>query len=323
MIEVYQSCDEINLARSAILDIAFIVPLEEVESGLFFLSGADNVYFACFIVSVTVVPFKKSYYFGCHLIEPIGVQLFTMINALSQHVRKALYHNPESGATRKCICMNVFSMEAFWYLVFKMSDNGIGATKKRVQRIVKYYNSLQIELAKCEIRLTYLWILSQSSLVALRRVLGCGVGLGLAVKRPKVSNPEFYCRIGGILTSVECPAEVPYSIFLKPDESCSVDGIDFMFCEEHRSLTCTIKFSKLIVTDENVAKARLPSAVVGDEVIESGVYIGAWFLHNQNVLEVITITDEFVTCSHVQEPDSPTIDLPIALVDQQIAAFEK
>jgi hypothetical protein len=38
---------------------------------------------------------------------------------------------------------------------------------------------------------------------------------------------------------------------------------------------------KLIVTEENVAKARLPSAVVGDEVIESGIYIGAWLLHNQ------------------------------------------
>jgi hypothetical protein len=60
MIEVYQSSDEINLVWSAILDIAFIVQLKEVESGLFFLSGADNVYFACFIVSVTVAPFKKS-----------------------------------------------------------------------------------------------------------------------------------------------------------------------------------------------------------------------------------------------------------------------
>ncbi len=130
-------------------------------------------------------------------------------------------------------------------------------------------------------------------------------------------------RIGGILTSVECPAEVPYSIFLKLDESCSVVGINFMFYEEHRSLTCTIRFSKLIVTDENVAKARLPSAVVRDEVIKSGVYIGAWFLHDQKVLEVIRIRDEFVTCSHVQEPDSPAIDLPIALVDQQIAAFGK
>jgi hypothetical protein len=108
MIEVYQSGDEINLVQFAILDIAFIVPLEEVGSGLFFLSGADNVYFACFIVSVTVVPFKKSYYFGRHLIEPLGDQLFTMINALSQNVRKALYHNPESGAARKCICINVF-----------------------------------------------------------------------------------------------------------------------------------------------------------------------------------------------------------------------
>jgi hypothetical protein len=311
MIEVYQSSDKITLIQSALLDITFIVPLEEVESSLYFLSGANNVYFACFIVSTIVVPFKKSYYFRRHLIEPIGVWLFMMINALSQNVRKALYHNPESGATWKCICMNGFSMDAFWYLVFKMSDNSIGTTRKQNQRIVKYYVTLQIELAKCKVRLTYLRILSQSSLVALRRVLGCGVGLGLAVKRPKVSNPEFCCRIGGIQTSVECPAGVPFSIFLKPDESCSIDGIDFIFYKEHHSLPCTIRFSKLIVTDENVAKARLPSAVVGEKVVKSGVYIGSWFLHDQKVLEVITIRDAFVTCSHVQEPDSPTIELPL------------
>jgi hypothetical protein len=37
MVEVYQSnSDEINLVRSAILDITFIVPLEEVESFFFY-----------------------------------------------------------------------------------------------------------------------------------------------------------------------------------------------------------------------------------------------------------------------------------------------
>jgi hypothetical protein len=106
-------------------------------------------------------------------------------------------------------------MEAFWYVVFKMSDNGIGLTKKRNRQIVKYYNTLQIELAQTEFRLSYLQILSRSSLAALRRELGFGVGLDLdlVLKCPKVSNPECFCRIGGILTSVECPAKVPYNFF--------------------------------------------------------------------------------------------------------------
>ncbi len=104
-------------------------------------------------------------------------------------------------------------MEAFWYVVYKMSDKGVGLTKKQNQRIVKYYNTLQMELVQTEFRLSYLQILSWSSLEALRSVLGFGVGLGLASKWPKVSNPECFCRIGGILTSVECPDEVPYNIF--------------------------------------------------------------------------------------------------------------
>jgi hypothetical protein len=222
-----------------------------------------------------------------------------MINALSQNVRKALYHNPESGATRKSIRLNLFSMEAFWYVVYKMSDKGIGLTKKQNQRIVKYYNTLQIKLVQTEFRLSYWRILSQSSLAALRSVLGFGVGLGLASKCPKVSNPECFCRIGGILTSVECPDEVPYNIFLKPDESSYVDRIDFLFYEEHRILSCTIRFSKLIVTDDLVAAMRIPSAFVGEDFIESRIYVGAWFLHNNKLLEVVHISDSLVTCSYV------------------------
>jgi hypothetical protein len=75
------------------------------------------------------------------------------------------------------------------------------------------------------------------------------------------------------------------------------------------------------VTDDSVATTRIPSAFVGDEIIESGIYVGAWFLHNNKLLEVVHISDSLVLCSYVQEDGKSDIELPIALVDQLIAAF--
>jgi hypothetical protein len=36
IIEVYQSSDEIEVERAAIVDVAFILPIEEIKSGMFF-----------------------------------------------------------------------------------------------------------------------------------------------------------------------------------------------------------------------------------------------------------------------------------------------
>lgn len=42
--EVFQTMEEILLDRSLIVDLAFIVPVSEIESGMFYLSGASNTY---------------------------------------------------------------------------------------------------------------------------------------------------------------------------------------------------------------------------------------------------------------------------------------
>jgi hypothetical protein len=43
--EVYQSSEDIEIQQTNIFDVAFILHVEELECGLFNLSGADNTYF--------------------------------------------------------------------------------------------------------------------------------------------------------------------------------------------------------------------------------------------------------------------------------------
>jgi hypothetical protein len=44
LVEVFHTQDTECIDRSTIIDVAFIVPAQEVESGRFFLSGAGNVF---------------------------------------------------------------------------------------------------------------------------------------------------------------------------------------------------------------------------------------------------------------------------------------
>jgi len=63
---------------------------------------------------------------------------------------------------------------------------------------------------------------------------------------------------------------------IKPDCQVGVDGIDYIYTEQNRCLTCTICFFKIVVSDEAIAKIRLAMAhVVRSQ--ESGVYLNVSF----------------------------------------------
>ncbi len=117
------------------------------------------------------------------------------------------------------------------------------------------------------------------------------------------------------MISIESDEEPPYKILLQPDHPCAMDGIKFIFYEKAQCLSCTVHYSKLVVNDSIVATARMPSAVVSNTV--SGVYLNVWFLHNQNLLEVVAINE--TTCSYVEETNRDLIELPLELVANLVA----
>jgi hypothetical protein len=84
---------------------------------------------------------------------------------------------------------------------------------------------------------------------------------------------------------------------LKPDHHCSTDGIDFIFYEKSHSLTCTVRYTNLVINDKTVATSRMPSAVVSGPV--SGVYVNVWFLYDEILLEVVAIHEN--TAMYVED----------------------
>jgi hypothetical protein len=145
------------------------------------------------------------------------------------------------------------------------------------------------------------------------------VGLGLAKKRPTKAFPVGYCSIGGILTSVDCGQNVPYEVLLNHDCQCTADGIDFIYSEQNRCLTCNIRFTKLVVREATDTTKRIAVAEVRHNP-ESGVYLNVWFQHDGCLLEVAAINGNIVTCSYVENEDE-NINLPLQLVAELVSKF--
>jgi hypothetical protein len=112
MEELYLTTDEIYISRSNVTDILFVFPIVEVKSGMFSMSGASNLYFIRYKFLNGGIP--TLFYFSWYIVEPLGVRLFNVLNTLSQHLRRALYHVSESSLTKKTFCLYLFTMEAFW-----------------------------------------------------------------------------------------------------------------------------------------------------------------------------------------------------------------
>jgi len=134
--------------------------------------------------------------------------------------------------------------------------SAVKTSLQRRQRIVKYYDTLKTESGSRVNNIAYLRILTASGVTSLRSVLGVGIGIGAAGVRPSKARPLQYCTIGSLLSSVECPTDIPPKVLRKPITRVDCNGIDFIYTYETQTLLCTVRFSKIPVVTADVATTR-------------------------------------------------------------------
>ncbi len=126
LIEVYRSSEEIYITRNQIFDVAFILPIQQVESGRFFLSSSENSFVIRYSYDNNhMIPWATSFYFPRFGVEPLGVRLFHALNTLSDYLRRSMFHRPESETTSQSFKLPMFSPESFYYFTFKLADKSI------------------------------------------------------------------------------------------------------------------------------------------------------------------------------------------------------
>jgi len=112
-----------------------------------------------------------------------------------------MYHRPEAEDTKRSMRI-FFPSDAFNYIAHKLQDASIVKCRiSKSQRGIKYYDDLKSESAIKVIDVTYLRVLTKSSLNELKTILGVGVGIGSTQYRPSKTRPLQYCTINSILTS--------------------------------------------------------------------------------------------------------------------------
>ncbi len=114
--------------------------------------------------------------------------------------------------------------------------------------------------------------------------------MGLATTRPTKGRPVSYCRINGNFTSIECGDLALEDIIKNPQLQCRANGIDLIFSEQNRILSCHVLFQNIAVRTPSDVTSRMPSAYVMG--ISSGVYLEALFYHEGILFEVSDINVE-------------------------------
>jgi hypothetical protein len=101
MVELIEIAEVLNIHRSTITDLAFIVPLHEVESGLFHLSGANNTFYIRYQCdsSGEVDNYKYSPLLA-RVAQPLSYRIFRGLNLLSLSVKKVFFPSTR-GANNK------------------------------------------------------------------------------------------------------------------------------------------------------------------------------------------------------------------------------
>jgi hypothetical protein len=117
MVEVIQVPNTLKISRSSIVDVAFIVPLAELESGSFHVTGAVNTYFARFIIhpNGTISPYNH-FVLQARLALPVTYRIFRGLNMFSSMIKRALNHQPEEHSTTKTVRLQL-CYNTFFYLV--------------------------------------------------------------------------------------------------------------------------------------------------------------------------------------------------------------
>jgi hypothetical protein len=320
IVEVVGTVQTITASKTDIVDIVYVVPIEELESGLVHITGACNLFFARygFTEEDKLFRFPSSLYFSIQYVYPFSFRIFSSLNMLALNLKKSLFHVPESQEPKKVFRV-FFSAEAFHYMSLKVGVlSAVKTSLQRRQRIVKYYDTLKTESGSRVNNIAYLRILTASGVTSLRSVLGVGIGIGAAGVRPSKARPLQYCTIGSLLSSVECPTDIPPEVLRKPITRVDCNGIDFIYTYETQTLLCTVRFSKIPVVTADVATTRIGAAIVSAEVI--GAFVGACFHYREEMFEVVAIHEQLCRC-HSLEQDNKIMDLNLEIVNNLVQSF--
>jgi hypothetical protein len=110
MVEVIPSEETSTIPRSSIIDLAYVLPIKDAESGFFYMAGATNMFFVRFVIrGAAIQPCQTEFFYMCHIIQPLTLCLFHSLNYLAQQLKKKCFTRQKP----KCQC-SIFEFSFEW-----------------------------------------------------------------------------------------------------------------------------------------------------------------------------------------------------------------
>jgi hypothetical protein len=118
---ICKTTDTLSVPQRSIVDIVFIIPITEVESGMFHIAGSQSVYFMRHLINNhgEVTNCNPVLYFSHCYFEPFSHRIFSSLNYIAQNLKRVMHHMKESDVAVKTFRIYV-PMEAFTYLCYKV-----------------------------------------------------------------------------------------------------------------------------------------------------------------------------------------------------------
>lgn len=221
-------------------------------------------------------------------------------------------------------------MEAFCYLRHKLSSESLISSNAQKQTLIMYFDTLGMEARTNYITKHHIHLVTQPALSILQQMLGTGVGLGLTKRKPTKKSSHLHCTVGCFLMSVEVGDDIPDVLLANCNARYYGDSVEFLYTEESRQLTCTVRHTKIIINSHNVVTSRLWLALVHEKHTVAGAYVGANFHYNGELMTILRIRDDFTTCKYLTDDfdsgsedveEVVTLELPLQLAHELVASF--
>jgi hypothetical protein len=97
-------------------------------------------------------------------------------------------------------------------------------------------------------------------------------------------------------------------LLMNPLLNTRANGIDSIYMQEARQLTCHVTFIQIPVNTAAESTSRISVADV--QAVETGAYVSAWLHYNVILHEVVSIEGNVATCKNVDDEAEADIDLP-------------
>jgi hypothetical protein len=229
------------IKHSDVMEIAFIFSAEILEELWVDFAGITHVYFT---------RQQNHHAFSTLVPESYPNRIWYSILGLQEKFRKLLSYKRQQQLCQRSVS-GTLSLECWHYIIRRLKEHVVPVDFKKTLTKVQHFSDLSM-LSKSKIRnYSIIWIISQSSMNAARKVFGNTFGLGSRNNPPRKGAPRKVLEVGNKVNLVDVPTTFNQEEFV---EKVPAERIELVYEELTRSKSLRVKYSGVLAQNPKIGE---------------------------------------------------------------------